>query len=295
MQSLKKQWQYHAMLLPGVIFLLAFAYYPLYGLVIAFQDFNPALGFNSPWVGLDNFKYVFSQPNFVRTIWNTLYMSTFKLIGGVVVPVFFSIFLNEITNKKVKSLFQTMIYLPHFLSWVILAGILQEILAIDGLVNGIIQMFGGQPVQFLSNANIFPWTMIISDIWKGFGFGTVIYLAALTSIDQTLYEAAAVDGATRWSKIRHITLPLMVPTIVLMTVLAMGTVLNNGFDQIYNLYSPSVYASGDIIDTYVYRLGIQQAQYSVGAAVGMFKSIVSCVLVGGSYYGAYKLVGYKIF
>lgn len=295
MHTLKKQWQYHAMLLPGVLFLLAFAYYPLYGLVIAFQKFNPALGFNSPWVGLDNFRYVFSQPNFIRTIWNTLYMSIFKLIGGVAVPVIFSILLNEMTRPKVKRFFQTMIYLPYFLSWVILAGIMQELLALDGLMNNVIVLLGGEQIQFLSNANIFPWTMIISDIWRGFGFGTVIYLAALTSIDQTLYEAAAVDGASRWDKIRHITLPLLVPTIILMTVLAMGTVLNNGFDQIYNLYSPAVYESGDIIDTYVYRLGIQQAQYSVGAAVGMFKSVVSCVLVGASYVVAYKSVGYKIF
>ncbi|MCT4544327.1 MAG: ABC transporter permease subunit [Vallitalea sp.] len=295
MHTFKKQWQYHIMLLPGVVFLLVFAYFPLYGLVIAFQDFNPALAFNSPWVGLDNFKYVFSQPNFIRTIWNTLYMSVFKLIGGVVVPVIFAILLNELTNKKTKRIFQTTIYLPHFLSWVILAGIMHELLSIDGLINNIVQLFGGEQIQFLSNPNLFPWTMIISDIWKGFGFGTVIYLAALTGIDQTLYEAAAVDGATRWNKIRHITLPLMVPTIILMTVLAMGTVLNNGFDQIYNLYSPAVYSTGDIIDTYVYRLGIQQAQYSVGAAVGMFKSVVSSILVGGSYFVAYKLVGYKIF
>lgn len=283
------------MLLPGVIFLLVFAYYPLYGLVIAFQKFNPALGFNSPWVGLDNFRYVFSQPNFIRTIWNTLYMSIFKLIGGVAVPVVFSILLNEITNSKTRRFFQTMVYLPYFLSWVILAGIMRELLSLDGPVNSLIAAFGGDQIQFLSNANIFPWTMIISDIWRGFGFGTVIYLAALTSIDQTLYEAAAVDGASRWNKIRHITLPLLVPTIILMTVLAMGTIFNNGFDQIYNLYSPAVYESGDIIDTYVYRLGIQQAQYSVGAAVGMFKSVVSCILVGTSYFLAYKSVGYKIF
>jgi putative aldouronate transport system permease protein len=295
MHTFKKQWQYHIMLLPGAVFILVFSYFPLYGLVIAFQDFNPALAFNSPWVGLDNFRYVFSQPNFIRTIWNTLYMSIFKLMGGVIVPVIFAILLNELKNKKTKKIFQTTIYLPHFLSWVILAGIMHELLSIDGLVNSIVQLYGGEQIQFLSNPNIFPWTMIISDIWKGFGFGTVIYLAALTGIDQTLYEAAAVDGATRWNKIRHITLPLLVPTIILMTVLAMGTVLNNGFDQIYNLYSPAVYSKGDIIDTYVYRLGIQQAQYSVGAAVGMFKSMVSSILVGGSYFVAYKLVGYKIF
>ena len=150
-------------------------------------------------------------------------------------------------------------------------------------------------INFLGSTKVFPWTMIISDIWKGFGFGTVVYLAALTSIDPGLYESALLDGATRWQQIRYITIPLLMPTIILMTVLALGSVLNAGFDQIFNLYSPIVYETGDIIDTYVYRLGIQQAQYSVGAAIGLFKSVVSCIMVGLSYILADKLAGYRIF
>lgn len=291
----KKQWQYHLMLLPGVILIFVFSYIPLYGLIIAFEKYNPGMGFSSPWVGLDNFKYLFSQPTFVRTIWNTFYIAIFKLIGGIVVPVFFALLLNELVSNKLRRTFQTLIYIPNFLSWVIMAGVLMDLLAKNGAFNQLLSAVGLPTIDFLSSPKVFPWTMIISDIWKGFGFGTVVYLAALTSIDPGLYESAILDGATRWQQIRYITLPLLMPTIILMTVLALGSVLNAGFDQIYNLYSPVVYQTGDIIDTYVYRLGIKQAQYSVGAAIGLFKSLVSCVLVSASYVLADKLAGYRIF
>ena len=263
--------------------------------MIAFENYNPAKGFSSPWVGLANFKYIFSQPNFVRTIWNTLYIAVFKLIGGVVVPVTVALLLNELVHSKVKKVFQTLVYLPNFLSWVILAGVLMDILATDGIVNTCLGKLGIASISFLGDPKVFPWTMIVSDIWKGFGFGTVVYLAALTGIDPGLYEAAMVDGAKRWKQTIYITLPMLLPTIILMTVLALGNVLNAGFDQIYNLYSPVVYETGDIIDTYVYRLGLQQAQYSVGAAIGLFKSAVSCVLVIVSTVLADKLAGYRIF
>ena len=293
--KLKKQWQYHVMLVPGIILLLIFSYYPLYGLVIAFQDYNPGLGFHSRWVGLDNFKYVFSQPNFVRTIGNTLYIAIFKIIGGIIVPVTFALLLNEVAHDKLKRVFQTLVYLPHFMSWVILTGVLTDILGSDGLVNEVINRLGFESVNFLGSVKIFPWTVIISDIWKDFGFGTIIYLAALTSIDPGLYESAMIDGAGRWKQTLYITLPMLAPTIILKSVLSLGGVLDAGFDQVYNMYAPIVYESGDIIDTYVYRLGIQQAQYSVGTAVGLFKSLVSRILVGLSYILADKLAGYRIF
>ena len=293
--KLKKQWQYHVMLVPGIILLLIFSYYPLYGLVIAFQDYNPGLGFHSRWVGLDNFKYVFSQPNFVRTIGNTLYIAIFKIIGGIIVPVTFALLLNEVAHDKLKRVFQTLVYLPHFMSWVILTGVLTDILGSDGLVNEVINRLGFESVNFLGSVKIFPWTVIISDIWKDFGFGTIIYLAALTSIDPGLYESAMIDGAGRWKQTLYITLPMLAPTIIMKSVLSLGGVLDAGFDQVYNMYAPIVYESGDIIDTYVYRLGIQQAQYSVGTAVGLFKSLVSSILVGLSYILADKLAGYRIF
>ncbi len=291
----KREWQMHLMLLPGILVIFIFSYIPLYGLVIAFEDYNPGRGFSSPWVGLKNFQFLFSQPNFVRTIWNSLYIAVFKMLGGISVSVLFALLLNEIGNKILKRIFQTLIYIPNFLSWVILAGILTDLLAADGLVNQTLQAFGLNPVNFLGSPSVFPWTMIISDIWKGFGFGTVVYLAALTSIDPELYEAARIDGGGKLAQTRFITLPMLAPTIVLMLVLSLGSVLNAGFDQIYNLYAPVVYDTGDIIDTYVYRLGITQAQYSVGTAVGLFKSVISMILVVASYKLADKLANYRIF
>lgn len=293
--KLKNQAQYHLMLLPGVIITFIFCYIPLYGLIIAFEDYNPGMGFASPWVSLENFTFLFNQPNFLRTIWNTLYIAVFKLLLGIIVPVTFAVLLNEMRSDKLKRTYQTLIYIPNFLSWVILAGVLMDLLGTDGAINILLGKLGMDAIPFLGSAKVFPWTMIISDVWKGFGYGTIVYLAALTGIDPGLYESATLDGATRWQRIRYITVPLLKPTIVLMLVLALGGVLNAGFDQVFNLYSPVVYSTGDIIDTYVYRLGIQQAQYSIGAAVGLFKSLVSCILVCVSYYMADKFAGYKIF
>lgn len=294
-KKIKKQWPLHLMLVPSIILVFIFSYLPLYGLIIAFEKFNPGLGFHSKWVGLDNFHYIFSQPNFIRTIWNTFYIAFFKIIGGIIVPVIFALLLNEVLKNSIKRIFQTLVYIPNFLSWVIMAGLLMDILASDGIVNNALGLMGIDSINFLGSSKLFPWTMIVSDVWKGFGFGTVVYLAALTGIDQGLYEAAMVDGAKRWKQTIYITLPLLTPTIILMAVLALGNVMNAGFDQIYNLYAPVVYNSGDIIDTYVYRLGIKQAQYSVGTAVGLFKSLVSCFMVGLSYLLADKVAKYRIF
>jgi putative aldouronate transport system permease protein len=221
-------------------------------------------------------------------------MSIWKLALGIVVPVAVAILLNEMRSNKLKRFYQTLIYIPNFLSWIIMAGVLMDILSSGGAINLILHSLSLPTVDFLGNAKVFPWTMIISDVWKGFGYGTIVYLAALTGIDPTLYESAMLDGATRWQQIRKVTVPLLMPTIILMTVLSLGSILNAGFDQIYNLYSPAVWETADIIDTYVYRLGIQQAQYSVGAAVGLFKSLVSAIMVIVSYRLADKLAGYRI-
>ena len=176
-----------------------------------------------------------------------------------------------------------------------MAGILLNLLATDGIVNQLLKAIGLRPVQFISNRNVFPWTLIFTDVWKTFGFGTVVYLATMTSIDPELYESAVIDGAGRWKQTIYITLPLLVPIIILMTVLALGNVLSAGFDQVYNLYSPVVYPTGDIIDTYVYRLGLQNGKYAIGAAVGLFKSVISCVLISTSLVIAYKAANYKVF
>ncbi len=287
-------WQYYLMLIPGIIVTFIFCYIPLYGVIIAFEDYNVGMGFNSPWVGLKNFQYLFSQPTFTRTITNTLYIAVWKLALGIIVPVTIAILLNEMRSNKLKRFYQTLIYIPNFLSWIIMAGVLMDILGSSGAINMILTKLGLPAVDFLGNAKVFPWTMIVSDVWKGFGYGTIVYLAALTGIDPSLYESAMLDGATRWQQIKNITIPLLMPTVILMLVLSLGSVLNAGFDQIYNLYSPAVWETSDIIDTYVYRLGIQQAQYAVGAAVGLFKSVVSAILVITSYVLADKLAGYRI-
>ena len=295
-KQLRKDWPFHVLLFPGVVLTFIFSYLPMYGLVMAFQDFNPGLGFfKSPWVGFENFQLIFSQPQFILTIYNTLFISFFKLVFGTFASVVFSLLLNEIRSNFNKRFFQTIVYVPNFISWVIMAGILYTILSTDGIVNITLKSLHIHPVQFISNPGVFPWTVIISDVWKTFGFGTVVYLAAITSIDPELYESAIIDGAGRWKQTLHITLPVIAPIVVLMTVLALGNILNAGFDQVYNLYSPVVYSRGDIIDTFVYRLGLQNGKYAIGTTVGIFKSVVSCILISLSLYVANKVANYRVF
>jgi putative aldouronate transport system permease protein len=267
------------------------------GIAIAFQKFRAVNGlFGSEFVGLENFRILFSLPDTWQVIGNTIFISLCKMIGGVVVPVVFCLLLNEIAHKPSRRVFQTMVYLPNFLSWVIVAGIFIDILSpTRGIVNLTLGKFGIGPIYFLGDPKWFPGTMIVTDIWKGFGFGSVIYLAALTSIDPSLYESAVIDGANRWKQTWHITLPGLTSTIILMTVLSMANILNGGFDQIFNMYNAAVYSTGDILDTMIYRMGIQNAQFAVSTAAGLFKSGISLVFIVTSYYLADKLAGYRIF
>ena len=295
LRRLATEWPMHLMLIPAIILCITFNYIPLYGLVIAFQRYNVAMGFSSPWVGLGNFEQLFSQPNFVQTIWNTLFIAFWKIVLMILVPVFFSLLLNEVRNRFCKRLFQSIIYIPNFLSWVIMAGIMVELLSTNGVVNQFLSIFGVRPIWFLGEEKVFPWTMIWSDVWRSFGFGTVIYLATLTGIDPGLYESAVIDGAKRFKQTIYITIPMMLPIITLMSILSLGNILNAGFDQIFNLYTPIVYKTGDIIDTYIYRVGLQKAQFSLGAAVGLFRSLISAVLIALSYYLADRFAGYRVF
>lgn len=284
------------MLIPAVIVVFIFCYVPMFGIIIAFQDYDLGQGFASPWIGLENFRYIIHLPGSFQVLWNTLFMSFFKMVGSIIVPVTFALLLNEISNKYFKRVFQTLIYIPHFLSWVIISGILIDILSpSNGIFNTVLQMFGIKPIFFLGDKFWFPITMIVSDIWKNFGYGTIVYLAALTGIDPSLYEAATMDGAGRWKQTLHITIPGIKPIIVLMSVLSLGNILNAGFEQVFNLYSPQVYATGDILDTFVYRLGIEDGQFGPSTAVGLFKSIVSMIFVLSSYKLADKFAGYRIF
>lgn len=287
----------HLMLIPAVILVAIYSYGSMAGISIAFQKFNPAKGlFGSQWVGLSNFKTLFAMPNIWQVVRNTVFISLAKMLGGVVVPVIFALLLNEVRQIGLKRGIQTIVYLPNFLSWVILAGLFRDILSpSSGVVNQVLGSVGIGPIFFLGDKNWFPATMVITDIWKTFGFGSVVYLAALTSIDPSLYESAMIDGAGRWKQTLHITLPGILSIIVLMTVLSMANILNGGFDQIYNLYCPSVYATGDILDTFVFRLGIENAQFALSTAAGVFKSAVSFMFIVASYRLADKFAGYKVF
>lgn len=294
---LRRQIPLHVMLIPGLLLVLIFSYGPMVGITIAFQKFMPAKGFfGSQWIGWDNFEYIFMLPDFKRALWNTIYIAFMKIIAGQIAPVITALLLNEMRSNFTKRSVQTLVYLPHFLSWVLLGGILLDLLSpTHGIVNQMLTAFGMKPIFFLGNNDWFPYTVVITDVWKDFGFGTIVYLAALTSINPSLYEAAVIDGANRWRQTWHITLPGMRAVIVLMATLALGQILNAGFDQIFNLYSPIVYESGDIIDTLVYRLGLVDYQYSVATAVGLFKSVISLFLISTSYYLAYRFANYRIF
>ncbi|WP_340022768.1 ABC transporter permease subunit [Paenibacillus sp. FSL K6-1096] len=296
--KLRKELPLHLMLLPGLIMIILFSYVPMAGVMIAFQKFIPAKGLfgDQKWVGFDNFDYVMSLPNFTQVLWNTLFISSLKLILGLIVPLVFAILLNELASNVIKRTVQTAIYLPYFLSWVVLGGILIDILSPSGgIVNEFLGLFGVSKIFFLGDNDWFPFTLIASDVWKNFGYGTIVYLAAITGIDPGLYEAATIDGANRWHKTWHITIPGIRMVIVLLSVLSLGQLLNAGFDQVFNLYSPQVYESGDILDTFVYRIGLLDAQYGVATAVGFFKSIISLTLISSSYFLAYRFAKYRIF
>ncbi len=289
---------FYVMLIPGVIMLLIFNYLPLVGLSVAFQKFIPAKGFfgDQKWVGLDNFRYLFLLPDFKAALKNTLIISFSKIFLGLITSITFAILLNEVRAIRAKKTIQTFVYLPHFISWVILAGVFVDMLSPSyGLVNRLIAALGGEPIFFLGSNKWFQPIMIITDTWKEFGFGAIVFLAAITTINPNLYEAAVMDGANKFKQIIHITLPSIVPIIILIGLLNVGNILNANFDQIFNMYSPQVYRSGDIIDTLVYRIGIIQANYGLSTAVGFFKSLVSLILISSSYYGAYKFANYRVF
>ena len=287
---------YLLMMAPGFAWMFIFSLIPMVGIVMAFQNFYPNRGwFGSEWVGLENFSYLFSMVAFRQAVVNTLIIAVGKIVLNIVVPLTFALLLNEIKNVTFKKSVQTIVYLPHFLSWVILANVLRNIFGIDGVFNLLIGLFGGEPRVWLTEVHLYRGFMIGTDVWKEFGYNAVIYLAALTGISPQLYEAAAIDGASRWQATVHITIPSLIQTVILLTTLAMGNILNACFDQIFNTYTPVTYETGDIIDTFVYRLGIVQMNFSTGTAAGLFKSVISFILIVSAYVLAYKFADYTIF
>jgi len=296
--KLRKELPLHLMMLPGLLALLIFSYAPMGGLIIAFQRFNPAKGLfgDNPFIGLGNFEYMFSLPNIWNVTFNTFIIASLKIIFGTITAITVALLLNECRNRRYKRAVQTSIYFPYFLSWIILSGVLIDILSpSSGIVNEAIKWLGFDPIFFLGDNRWFRFTLIFTDIWRNFGFNSIIYLAAITSIDMALYEAAAIDGAGRWKQTVHVTLPGMKMIIVLLMVLSLGNLFNAGFEQVFNLYTPQVYQSGDIIDTLVYRIGLVQAQFGPSTAVGMMRSVISLVMISTSYFIAWKYFEYQIF
>jgi putative aldouronate transport system permease protein len=284
------------MILPGLLWLALFSIVPMYGIVMAFQDFNPGRGFfRSRWTGLENFKYLFMLGDSVQVIINTLVIAVGKMVLNLVVPLVFALLLNELRLRTFKKVVQTIVYLPHFISWVVLASVVLNIFGYQGVINSITGFFGADPKVWMTDASIFRQIVIGTEVWKEFGYNAVIFLAALTGINPNLYEAASIDGAGRLRSTWHVTLPGIASTIVVLGVLGLGNVLNAGFDQIYNLYNPLVYSTGDIIDTWVYRMGLINLQFSLATAAGLLKSAVSFVLIVSSYLAAYKFADYKVF
>jgi putative aldouronate transport system permease protein len=285
----------HVMLMPAIILALIFHYLPLPGIVVAFMDYKPWLGFiRSEWTGWENFAMVFEIKDVGQVIWNTIVISCSKIILNLIVPVTFALLLNEIRHMGLKRSVQTLVYLPHFMSWVILGGILLDVLSVDGIVNRIVEYLGYERIMFLGDNDWFRTVVIGSDIWKEFGFSTIIFLATLAGINPALYEASEIDGAGRWKQTIYVTLPSMLPIVIVVLTLSLGNVLNANFDQIYNLINPLVYEKGDVIDTYVFRM-FQGGNFSFSAAVGLFKSVVGFILVSVSYYMAYRFANYRVF
>ncbi len=271
----------YLMLIPGVIYILVFRYIPMGGIIIAFKDFKFIKGIlGSEWIGLENFKVLFGSRDFYKILWNSLWLSTLKLIFAFPAPIILALLLNEIRHNSFKRVTQTIMYLPHFISWVVLAGMIMNFLSpSNGVINTVIQSLGGQPIHFLIKPEYFRTIIVTAEIWKGIGWGTIIYLAAMTSIDQCLYEVASIEGANRFHKMCYITLPGISSTILILFVINLGYILNNGFEQIFLLYTPSTYEVADVFETYTYRIGLLSGRFSYATAIGLFKSVVGAILV----------------
>ncbi|MBM7566246.1 ABC transporter permease [Paenibacillus sacheonensis] len=271
-----------AMLVPGLLYLTVFNYIPMYGVLLAFKEYKITAGImESPWVGLKYFRKAFEDPHFFVVVKNTIIISFYKLLFGFPVPILFAVLLNEIRNRTFKKWVQTISYLPHFMSWIVLSGIFITIFSMEGPINAIVKGMGHLPVIFMADERYFRTILVSTSIFQSFGWGSIIFLAAIASIDPQLGEAAIIDGAGRFKRMIYITLPMLVPVMSIMLILSMGTILDAGFDQIFNMYNPQVYDVSDIIDTYVYRIGLIDANYSYSTAVGLFKSVVALILIVG--------------
>lgn len=271
----------YTMVLPGVILLVVFCYFPMYGITMAFQNFKPSLGFfGSPYVGLKHFIRLVTDPYFFLTFKNTILLGFYSLLFGFPAPIILALLFNEIKNSAFKRITQSISYMPYFLSTVIVVGIMRDMMTVnDGVVNNVIQALGGGKIDFFTSANWFRIIFISSGLWQGIGFSSIIYLAAISGVDPGLYESAVLDGASRFKQAVHITIPCILPTIVILFIFAVGGILGSDFQKILLMYNPSIYSTADVISTYIYRAGIEGASQSYSAAVGLFMSVISVVLL----------------
>ena len=282
LERMKPYRMLYLMLIPSLVLVGIFSYGPMYGMQIAFKDYNIGLGiWGSEWVGLKHFRSFIGNRNATTALRNTFIISFLNLGWGFPMPIVLAVLLNEISNKYFKRISQTISYLPYFISWIVVSGFITNLLAPStGVINSIIMSLGGKPILFLTSSKYFRSILVISNIWKNIGYGSIVYLAALSGIDPTFYEAAIVDGASRIQRVIHITLPNLIPVAAIMLILNLGGIMNAGFDQIFNLANAQVYDVADILDTYIYRVGLaEQMLYSFSSAVGFFKSVVGFVLV----------------
>lgn len=277
----KKHLALTIMFLPVIVYFIIFRYIPMYGITLAFKDYRFNLGIlGSPWVGLENFQDLFAFRTFTRAFRNTLIISVLKLAVGFPMPIILALILNEVRHLRFKKIMQTISYLPHFLSWVVLAGVFIQLFSPStGAVNYVLGLLGIDPIYFLGDNKWFRTILVSTSVWKDIGWGSIIYLAAITGIDLSMYEAAICDGATRFQRMWYITLPSILPQITILLILSIGSLLDAGFDQIFNLYNAAVYETSDIIDTYVYRIGMWDMKYSLATAVGLFKNGIGFLLV----------------
>ena len=276
----KKYWPYYLMVLPGFVYLFIFKYIPMFGSVIAFQDFSVSRGImGSKFVGLKHFTRLFNYSDFYVILRNSLILSALKIVFTFPVPVILALMLDEVRVKSAKKTIQTIICIPHFVSWAVVGGLVFSFLGIGGFFNNIRAMFGLDPILVMQKERWFRTVYVITSIWKDAGWQTIVYLAAIAGISPALYESAMVDGASRFKRMRHITFPILVPTIVTLFLLEAGKFMELGFDQVYNLYTPMTYSVADIFNTYVYRVGVLNAKYSFSTAVGLFQSVIGLIMV----------------
>ena len=270
----------YLMIIPVLIFFILFHYKPMYGAIIAFKDYTPALGIaESPWVGWDNFTRFFSSVYFGRLIRNSILLSFYSLLFGFPAPIILALLLNEVKNKKFKGLTQTVTYLPHFISMIVVTGMLVDFSMTSGLFNDIIELFGGERSPLLQNPDLYRTIYVASGIWQEIGWGSIIYLSALSGVDSQLYEAAQIDGAGKWKQLIHVTLPGIAPTIIIMFILKMGTLMNMGYEKTILLYNPATYETADIISSYIYRIGLLEQDWSYSTAIGLFNSVINLGLL----------------